>query len=72
MEQPNIGLIGYGFTGKAHSFGYTSLPLIYGPEYRVNRKIICGRNAQQVRYAADKYGWEECETDWHTVKTKNI
>lgn len=67
MISLNVGMIGYGFMGKAHSFGFNNLPLIYGPEYRVNRKVICGRNEAEVRRAADQFGWEEWATDWRQV-----
>ncbi len=67
MAPLRAGMIGYGFMGKAHSFGYSNLPLIYGPEYAVERKVICGRNAEQVKKAAEQFGWEEAETDWRKV-----
>lgn len=67
MRRLNVGMIGYQFMGKAHSFGYTNLPLIYGPEYRVTQKVICGRNEERVRKAAEQFGWEAWETDWRRV-----
>jgi len=67
MKPLNIGMIGYGFMGKAHSFGYANLPLIYGPQYQVTRKVICGRNPEEVQKAAVQFGWDEWETDWRKV-----
>lgn len=67
MAQLNVGMIGYGFMGKAHTFGYANLPLIYGPQYSVERKVICGRNSDRVREAAAQLGWESWETDWRKV-----
>lgn len=67
MTDLKVGMIGYGFMGKAHSFGYANLPLIYGPQYQVERQVICGRDAQQVKAAATQLGWESWETDWRKV-----
>ena len=67
MAALNIAMIGYGFMGKAHSFGFANLPLIYGPQYDVTRRVICGRSADKVREAAVQFGWESWETDWRKV-----
>lgn len=67
MKQLGVGIIGYGFMGKAHTFGYENLPRIYGPQYAVARKVMCGRHRDEVQKAAEKYGWESFETDWRKV-----
>ncbi|MEX1376100.1 MAG: Gfo/Idh/MocA family oxidoreductase [Eubacteriales bacterium] len=63
-EKLNIGLIGYKFMGKAHSSAFTQLPIYFGEEYRVNKKIICGRNADSLGKAARQFGWEEQVKDY--------
>jgi len=60
----NIGMVGYKFMGKAHSNGFTQLPLFFDPGVSVVKKAICGRNAQNVKQAMDKFGWESYETDY--------
>ncbi len=67
MRKLNVGLIGYKFMGKAHSYGYKNLPLFFGPQYQPVMKVICGRNEEAVKAAAEQYGWEEYATDWQTV-----
>ncbi|MGQ9627685.1 MAG: Gfo/Idh/MocA family protein [Anaerolineae bacterium] len=67
MQDINVGLIGYKFMGKAHSLGYLNLPLIFGSDYRVGMKVLCGRDEEAVRAAAQNYGWEGWETDWRKV-----
>ncbi len=67
MKKINVGLIGYKFMGKTHSYGYKNLPLFFGPEYQPGMKVICGRNEEAVKAAAEQFGWEEYETDWRTV-----
>jgi predicted dehydrogenase len=61
----NIGMIGYSFMGKAHSFGYKNVGMFYDQlEALPVMKIICGRKEEGVRSAAQRYGWESYETDW--------
>ena len=64
----NIGMIGYSFMGKAHSNGFRQLPAFF-PELGVKPvlKVICGRNPDAVKDAAETYQWEEYETDWEKV-----
>ncbi|MDP6040869.1 MAG: Gfo/Idh/MocA family oxidoreductase, partial [Candidatus Latescibacteria bacterium] len=64
----NIGMIGYSFMGKAHSNGFRQVPAFF-PELDVKPvlKVICGRNRDAVKDAAETYGWEEYETSWRKV-----
>jgi len=34
-------------------------------------KVICGRNLDAVKDAAETYQWEEHETDWEKVVARN-
>lgn len=63
----NIGMIGYSFMGKAHSFGYRNVGMFYDLDALPVMKAICGRNEEMVRAAADRYGWESYETDWQKL-----
>lgn len=67
-KELNIGMIGYSFMGKAHSNGFRQLPAFF-PELDVKpvMKVICGRNRDAVKDAAETYGWEEYETNWRKV-----
>jgi predicted dehydrogenase len=62
-----IGLIGYQFMGKAHSNAYRQAPRFFDLEWEPVLKVICGRHESAVKSAAEKYGWEEYETDWRRV-----
>ena len=31
MKKVNVGIIGFGFIGKVHAYGYVNLPLFYEP-----------------------------------------
>lgn len=67
MSPVRVAMIGYRFMGKTHSFGYMNLPLAFGAQYAVVRKVLVGRNAEELHGAAAAYGWEETETDWRRV-----
>lgn len=65
MKKPlNIGLIGYGFMGKAHTNAYVTANNFFDLEYKPVLKAICGRNLEQVQQFADNWGYESIETDW--------
>jgi len=63
-----VGLLGCGFMGKAHSFGYGNCNSIWSPERKVVMKCIAGTEPEDiVRSTAEQYGWDEYETDWKKV-----
>ncbi len=69
----NIGLIGYGFMGKVHSFAYHIQPMFYNTNSIPVMKAICGRDKELVIAAGKKYGWERYETDWRKlIESKDI
>ena len=65
MTKPiNIGLIGYGFMGRAHSNAYRQVNRFFDLAYRPVLKAVCARNAEQAQAFAGKWGYEWTETDW--------
>ncbi|WP_339224833.1 Gfo/Idh/MocA family oxidoreductase [Paenibacillus sp. FSL H8-0332] len=64
MEQLRIGMIGYKFMGKAHSNAYRSLPMFFPKAVKPHMSVICGRNEEALKEAADQLGWAESVTDW--------
>lgn len=67
MKKINIGLIGYRFMGKAHSFGIEAAPFFFKNGIQPVKKVICGRAEHLVKQAAQEFGWEEYCTDWEKV-----
>ncbi|HLV01169.1 MAG TPA: Gfo/Idh/MocA family oxidoreductase [Acidobacteriota bacterium] len=67
MRRVNIAMIGYAFMGKAHSNGYRQVNAFFDTAVRPHMKVICGRNEENTRRAAEKYGWEEYAADWRQV-----
>jgi predicted dehydrogenase len=63
-----VGMLGYGFMGKAHSNALRTLPYIFWPGgARIDLRAIAGRTEEQVRDAAVRYGWRHHTTDWRDI-----
>lgn len=68
MSKPlNIGMIGYGFMGKAHSNAYSTVSNFFELEHKPVLKAICARNAEAAQKFADTWGYESVETDWRKM-----
>ena len=65
MAKPlNIGMIGYGFMGRAHSNGYSQVSHFFDLAYKPVLKAACGRDAAKTKAFADTWGYESVESDW--------
>ena len=62
-----VGMIGYGFMGKAHSNAWRQAPHFFPLKARVEMHTICGRNAAGVQAARGQLGWQYAATDWREV-----
>ena len=72
MSEPlNVGIIGYGFMGRAHSNAYLKVDKFFDLDYRPVMKAACGRNEDNVREFADRWGWQSCETDWQELVSRD-
>ena len=67
----NVGLIGYKFMGKAHSNAWRNAPLFFDMNIKPVMKVVCGRHESAVQEFADRWGWEEVETDWKKVVARD-
>jgi predicted dehydrogenase len=68
MTKPlNIGMIGYGFMGRAHSNAYSKVNHFFDLEDRPVLKAICARSADKAKAFADQWGYESVETDWRKL-----
>ena len=69
----NVGMIGYGFMGRAHSNAYRQVGQFFPSNHRVVLKAACARNATEVKKFADQWGYESTETDWRKlVERKDV
>ncbi len=67
-----VGLVGYKFMGKSHSNAYRQVASFF-PDValRPELKALCGRDEASVRQAAEQFGWEGYETDWHALVARD-
>jgi predicted dehydrogenase len=74
MAKPlNIGMIGYGFMGRAHSNAYQTVSHFFDLAYRPVLKAACARSVEKAKAFADKWGYDSVETDWRKlVERKEI
>ena len=63
----NIGMIGYGFMGRAHSNAYRKVGNFFDLEYQPVLKAACARNRAKAEDFAARWGYESVETDWKTL-----
>ncbi|MCI3238694.1 Gfo/Idh/MocA family protein [Streptomyces spinosisporus] len=66
-----VGMVGYAFMGAAHSQGWRTAGHAFDLPLRPVLSVICGRDAQAVRRAADRHGWAATETDWRALVARD-
>jgi predicted dehydrogenase len=69
MSRPlRIGMIGYGFMGKAHSNAWRRVGNFFPElEHRPVLQAVCARDAGKARAFADSWGYADVETDWQKL-----
>ena len=68
LPRIGVGLLGYAFMGKAHSHALKTLGhMVYPPPAVPVLAAIAGRDAEAVRAAAARYGYEHAYTDWRDL-----
>src|SRR5213592_2335520 len=67
MKKLNIGIVGYGFMGRAHSNAYRKVNNFFDLKHRPVLKAACARSADNARAFAEKWGYESVETDWRKL-----
>ncbi len=76
MTEPNrpalrVGMVGYAFMGKAHSHAWRTANRFFQLPLDVEMRVVCGRDAEAVEDARRTLGWQESETDWRRVVTRD-
>ena len=68
MKKLNVGLIGAGFMGKAHSLAYMAMPMFFWPAPAIPvRKTIVDVSDSTAAEAAQRFGFEKSTSDWRSV-----
>ena len=67
MTKLNVAIIGQNFMGKAHSHAWANAGKFFELAAEPVLKVACARDEASLRAFADRWGWEEIETDWRRV-----
>src|SRR5262245_10758395 len=62
-----IGMIGYGFMGRAHSNAYRRVNNFFDLEYEPVLQAVCARDQDKAKKVADTWGYASIESDWRKV-----
>jgi predicted dehydrogenase len=69
----NIGMVGYGFMGRAHSNAWRRVSNFFDTGYQPVLKAVAARDKVKAQAFADMWGYESVETDWRKlVERKDI
>jgi predicted dehydrogenase len=64
----NVGLIGAGFMGKAHSLAYATMPMFFWPPPAApHRKTIADVTDELAAEAAARFGYDGSTSDWRAI-----
>jgi len=63
----NLGLVGYGFMGRAHSNAFRKVGNFFPLDRRIVLKAVCGRDAAKAQAFAATWGYESTERDWRAL-----
>lgn len=67
MKPLNIGLVGYGFMGRAHSNAYRKAPNFFDLPFQPVLKAVCARDTGKASEFAKRWGYESVEGDWRKL-----
>ena len=68
MKTLNVGLVGAGFMGKAHSLAYAAMPMFFWPPPALLvRKAIADITEEGAAEAARRFGFETSTGDWRKL-----
>ncbi|MFI0944104.1 Gfo/Idh/MocA family protein [Streptomyces sp. NPDC021020] len=60
-------MVGHAFMGAAHSHAWRTAGRFFDLPRPVEMTAVCGRSADRVQQAAERYGWQSYETDWRVL-----
>ena len=68
MKEYRVGIVGFGFMGKVHAYGYLNLPLFYDPApLRARITHVCTGHRATAAVAAAKVGAGAAVTDFRRI-----
>src|SRR4026207_2392843 len=63
----NVGMVGYGFMGRAHSNAYRKVNNFFDLDYHPVLKAVAARSGDKARAFAETWGYDSIETDWRKL-----
>jgi predicted dehydrogenase len=66
-KQLNIGMVGYGFMGRAHSNAYHRVNQFFDVPYHPVLKAVAARTREKLEPFARRWGWQRVESDWRKL-----
>jgi len=74
MPKPlRIGMVGYGFMGRAHSNAYNRVNNFFNLEYKPVLQAVAARDTEKAKKFADTWGYASVESDWRKlIERKDI
>jgi predicted dehydrogenase len=68
VKTVNVGVIGAGFMGKAHSLAYAAMPMFFWPAPAIpRRRLIAEVTDELAKEAAARFGYDDSTGDWRRV-----
>ncbi|MBK1877442.1 Gfo/Idh/MocA family protein [Pelagicoccus mobilis] len=67
MKPLNIGMVGYGLMGRAHTNAFRQANQFFSLGHRPVLKAVCGRDGKKAKAFAKNWGYESVETDWKAL-----
>jgi predicted dehydrogenase len=68
FRELGIGILGYGFMGKAHSNAWMRLRSLFYPESTIPKLVgVAGRSETGLKEFATRYGYSKTFADWHQM-----
>src|SRR5687767_695653 len=62
-----IGMVGYGFMGRAHSNAYRRVNNFFDVAYQPVLQAVCARDKAKAQQFADTWGYASVESDWRKL-----
>ena len=68
MTEIGIGVIGWGFMGRTHTFGAMNMPLFYdGLPFKARLAAVCSRRMESALQAQQELGFAFATDDYHQL-----
>ncbi|MDX3192964.1 Gfo/Idh/MocA family oxidoreductase [Streptomyces sp. MN03-5084-2B] len=70
-ETIGIGMVGHAFMGAVHSHAWRSVHRFFDPPLVPRLAVLGGRDEARAKAAAEKFGWDDVETDWRKLVARD-